>query len=109
MSKKASLRYNEYNQRRVAIPERGLNVPGPINEEIEKRNREKLCTQPNPAIFPLVMEFYANAKEKSVTNTVFVRGKQVCFSGTAINKFYGLTDIPDESNNFYDFLDNHVD
>ena len=93
----------------MAIPERGLNVPGPINEEIEKRNWEKLCTQPDPAILPLVMKFYANVKKKGVTDTIFMRGKQVCFSGTVINNFYDLTDIFDKSHNFYDFLDNHVD
>ena len=38
-----------------------------------------------------------------------MRGKQVYFGCTAINNFYSLTDIPDDSDNFYDFLNNHVD
>ena len=110
VSKNASLRYNSYNQKMVDILERGLDIPEPINEEIERRNWEKLCGQPDPAILPLVMEFYANAKENEEIDTVVVRGKQVCFGSTAINKFYELPDIPDdESHSFHDFLENHVD
>ena len=52
----------------------------------------EFCAQPKAAIVPIVREFYANAPEHD-NRKVFVRGKQVNFSGKAINIFFKLPNI----------------
>ena len=54
-----------------------------------------MCEHPNPAIVPIIREFYANGKERDEFQ-VFVRGKWVKFDCTTINHYYGLADIEDD-------------
>ena len=86
--------YNRYIQykKKTFILERGLDVGGPIIDEISRRDQEKLAVKPGPSVVTLVTELYANAAEAGVEDTVFVRGKQVSFSSSSINQFYGLPD-----------------
>ena len=57
--------------------------------------RSILCEHPDPAVVPIVREFYANGKERDDLR-VFVRGKWVKFDRTTINHYYGLVDIEDD-------------
>ena len=54
-----------------------------------------MCEHPDPAVVPIVREFYANGKERDDFR-VFVRGKWVKFDRTTINHYYGLADIEDD-------------
>ena len=79
------------------IQERGLvqKLQYKVNWIIDANNWEILCEQPDPAIVPLVREFYANGKERDEYR-VFVRGKWVKFDRTTINNYYGLSNLPDD-------------
>ena len=54
-----------------------------------------MCEHPEPAVVPIVREFYANGKE-SDDFRVFVRGKWVKFDRLTINHYYGLANIEDD-------------
>lgn len=97
VSAAAEKRYNEYKNRPL-IPERGLDIAGPINIEITRRHWEKLTEPSEPAVVSLVQEFYANAVEgclegEESDDIVFVRGKRVSIHCAEINRFY---DLPNE-------------
>ena len=62
--------------------------------------------QPKLAVVPVVREFYANAPEHD-NRKVFIRGKQVNFSGKAINKFFKLPDI--ERDGYTEFIGKQID
>ena len=49
-----------------------------VNWTIDANKWEILCEHPDPAVVPLVREFYANSKERDEFR-VFVRGKWVKF------------------------------
>ena len=79
------------------IPERGIDLtmhhPYPrLMFLIEHRKWFKLCEQPQPAVTPIVREFYANATARTDSKAV-VRGVEVSFSPMAINRYYELPDI----------------
>ena len=54
----------------------------------------------------MVREFYANVLEH-VDHKVFVRGRQVAFGGSAINRFLKLQDI--ENDEYHAFLGGKID
>ena len=60
-----------------------------VNWTIDANKWEILCEHPDPAVVPLVREFYANGKERDEFR-VFVREKWVKFDRTTINNYYGL-------------------
>ena len=66
-----------------------------VNWTIDANRWEILCKHPEPAVVPIVKEFYANGKERDEFR-VFVRGKWVKFDRTTINRYYGLADIEDD-------------
>ena len=66
-----------------------------VNWTIDANQWEILCEHPEPAVVPIVREFYANSKERDDLR-VFVRGKWVNFDRTTINHHYGLADIKDD-------------
>ena len=54
-----------------------------------------MCEHPDPAVVPIVREFYANGKGRDGFR-VFVRGKWVAFDHTTINGYYGLPNLEDD-------------
>ena len=92
------------------IAERGLCVTRinwpTITANIRERKWDNFCAQPQAAIVPVVREFYANVPEHH-HRMVFVRGKQVGFSGHAINVFFNLPDI--ENDDYTAFLGGEID
>ncbi|GMN60647.1 hypothetical protein TIFTF001_029734 [Ficus carica] len=95
--------FNDFTTRRNLWPERGfvymssdtLGYPEYIYSVIFKNNWKNIYQHPSVAIVPLVKEFYANIDGGS-PNSVYVRGKRVDISGSAINKVYRLDDVEDE-------------
>ena len=86
------------DQKRIhVIQERGLvqKLQYKVNWTIDANRWEILCEHPEPAVVPIVREFYANGKEMDDLR-VFVRGKWVKFDRTTINHHYGLADIEDD-------------
>ena len=79
------------------IQERGLvqKLQHRVNWTIDANKWEILCEHPDPAVVPIVREFYANGKEKDEFR-VFVRGKWVKFDRTTINNYYGLSNLQDD-------------
>ena len=66
-----------------------------ITRQIEKKNGwEKLVAQPEPAIVPMVREFYANAIEHH--DYRIVMGKQVPFDKTIISQYFGVSNIDND-------------
>ena len=110
VSEEAQTRYYESFSVRTLIAERGLTVtsmgyPG-ISSVIRARGWGEFCAQPKLDVVPVVREFYANAPEHD-NRKVFVRGKQVNFSGKAINKFFKLPDI--EKDGYTEFISRQID
>ena len=66
-----------------------------VNWTIDANRWEILCKHLEPAVVPIVREFYANGKERDEFR-VFVRGKWVKFDCSTINHYYGLADIEDD-------------
>ena len=66
-----------------------------VNWTIDANRWEILCEHPDPAVVPIVREFYANGKERDEFR-VFVKGKWVKIDHTMINGYYGLADIEDD-------------
>ena len=66
-----------------------------VNWTIDANRWEILCEHPDPAVVPIIREFYANGKERDEF-WVFVRGKWVKFDRTTINHYYDLADIEDD-------------
>ena len=87
------------------IQERGLvqKLQHRVNWTIDANRWEILCEHPDPAVVPIVREFYANGKERDDLR-VFVRGKWVKFDRTTINHYYGLNDLEDDQ--YQDLLEN---
>ena len=54
-----------------------------------------MCDHPQPAIVPVVREFYANGIEQEGL-TVTVWGKSVPFVHSIINRYYGLANFEDD-------------
>ena len=110
VSEEAQARYFEYVSGRNLIAERGLTITPTgyptIAHVIRERKWNEFCTQPKAAIVPIVREFYANAPEHD-NRKVFVRGKQVNFSGKAINRFFKLPDI--EKDGYNAFISRQID
>ena len=79
------------------IQERGLvqKLQPRVNWTITANQWEILCEHPDPAVVPIVREFYANGKERDDLR-VFVRGKWVKFDRTTINNYYGLSNLHDD-------------
>ena len=79
------------------IQKRGLvqKLQHKVNWTIDANRWEILCEHPEPAVVPIVREFYANGKERDEF-WVFVRGKWVKFDRTTINHYYGLADIEND-------------
>ena len=74
------------------IPERGLTAKQAMDWS-RGRNWAMFMSAPEePAVEPLVREFYANFPERQ-DDIVFVRGEDVPFSAQEINKFYDLPEI----------------
>ena len=73
----------------------GAKLQHKVNWTIDANRWEILCEHPEPAVVPIVREFYANGKEKDDFR-VFVRGKWVKFDHTMINHYYGLADLEDD-------------
>lgn len=91
----------DVEKQKAWIPERGfdLNMHRPyprLMDIINHRQWFKLCEHPQPAVTTIVREFYANATARQDSKSV-VRGVEVSYSPTAINKFYDLPDIMDDS------------
>ncbi len=110
VSEDAQTRYYDSVSGKTLIAERGLIVtptgyPG-IWNNIRARGWSEFCAQPKMAIVPIVREFYANAPEHD-NRKVFVRGKQVSFSGKAINKFFKLPDF--ERDEYTEFIGKQID
>ena len=104
VSEEAQDGYYEYVFGRTLIAEWGLTITPAsypsIANVIRERKWGEFCAQPKAAIVPVVREFYANAP-KHDNRKVFVRGKQVNFSGKAINRFFKLPDIEKDEYNAY--------
>ena len=110
VSENAQNRYYDSISNQNLIAERGLCVTGinqlSITTNIRERKWDDFCAQPLAAIVPVVTEFYANVP-KHHHQKVFVRGKQVAFSGHAINVFFNLPDI--ENDDYIAFLGGKID
>ena len=83
------------------VQERGIDLnmhhPYPrLMGKIETRKWHKFCEQPGPAITPVVREFYANATERN-DFIVKVRGVKVSYSAAAINEYYELPNIDNDT------------
>ena len=86
------------NQKKIhVIQERGLvqKLQHRVNWTIDANKWEILCEHLDPAVVPLVREFYAIGKERDEFR-VFVRGKWVKFNRTTINNYYGLSNLQDD-------------
>lgn len=59
---------------------------------IIERNWFTLTEQPDPAVIPVVKEFYTNAKDHNFYD-VQVRGKIVSFHSEVINCYYNLLGV----------------
>ena len=105
VSYEASERYISLMHIRRPIPERENPV---LKRMIVDRHWEGFCAQPAMSITNIVREFYANAEEHRHGRTV-VRTKTIVFSSSAINKFYGLPDIPNSEYIFYRSRVNYED
>ena len=96
VSEEAQNRYHESVEGRPLIAERGLTITQEgfpeLWNNIQQRGWGAFCAQPSPAVVSLVREFYANAPAHE-KGKVFVRGKRVSFSWTAINKLFALPEI----------------
>ena len=79
------------------IQERGLvqKLQHNVNWTIDANRWEILYEHPEPAVVPIVREFYANGKEKDDFR-VFVKSKWVKFDRSTINHYYGFADIEDD-------------
>ena len=66
-----------------------------MNWTIDANKWEILYEHPDPAVVPIVRDFYANGKERDDLR-VFVRGKWVKFDRTTINHYYDLNDLEDD-------------
>ena len=110
VSENAQNRYYDSISNRNSIVERGLCVTGidcpTITANIRERKWDNFCAQPQVAIVPVVREFYANVPEHH-HRKVFVRGRQVGFSGHAIHLFFDLPDI--ENDDYTAFLGGEID
>ena len=110
VSENAQERYFDSVQKLNPIGEQGLCVTGVnwpiIKANIVKRGWEGFCAQPFSVIVPVVREFYANATKHNLRK-VFVRGKQVPFSGHAINSFLKLPNI--ENDEYTAYLSGTID
>lgn len=56
---------------------------------------ELFAKQPQPALIPVVKEFYTNAGEYRDIQ-VFVKSKWFPFDSTSINRLYNLSDVDDD-------------
>ena len=68
-------------------------LPAKMINSIDYRGWRQFLAQPEPAVVPVVKEFYANVLEHR-GKVVLVRGKMVPFHVEAINAFYQTPDIP---------------
>ena len=97
VSHEASERYISLMHIRRPIPERGFKITERENPVLKRmivdRHWKGFCAQLAMSITNIVREFYANTEEHRHGRTV-VRTKTIVFSSSAINKFYGLPDIP---------------
>ena len=79
------------------IQERGLTTTSDkaVKQTIEDNQWNLLCEHLEPAVVPIVREFYANGMKRDGYK-VFVKGKWVPFDQTTINNYYGLNNVDDE-------------
>ena len=79
------------------IQERGLiqNLDRHVKNKIKDYKWEVLRDHPEPAVVPVVREFYANGMERNGF-TVTVRGKSVSFDHSTINRYYGLANFEND-------------
>ncbi|KAK8556619.1 hypothetical protein V6N12_003016 [Hibiscus sabdariffa] len=68
---------------------------------------EKLAKHPGDVNTSLVKEFYANITEPK-QNSVFVRGKYIRFTPSAINRYFKLSAIVDNHATFKEEADNET-
>lgn len=93
-SNDAETRYKNYTCRQALFMERGLTCSeyNPlVTQVIESHEWETFCQHPSYASIPFVREFYANY-DATKPDSVYVRGKLVDVSSSAINSFFSLTD-----------------
>ena len=73
-------------------------------DPIANKGWGKFVQHPEPAVVPVIHEFYANVAEHQ-NFKVFVRGKMVPFDRSTINKYYELLDI--ENDEYHSFYSSH--
>ena len=110
ISEDARNRFYEFVTNRNPIVERGLCITGvhwsSIQNNIWERKWDDFCAQPLATIVPVLREFYANAP-KHEHRKVFVKGRQVNFSGQAINKFVKVPNV--ENDEYTAFIGRQID
>ena len=75
-----------------------------MQQTIIEHNWTHFCGPQPEVVINLVREFYANY-DKSTLETVFVRGKQIELTSTAINNIYQLGDDDGDYTEFGEGLD----
>ena len=94
VSKDAQEHYEQHNETRACIRERGFDIrngelPPGIMNVIRDRGWEKFCSEPAAGFTTLVHEFFANAR-KCTRNRTKVRGCEIKFDAETINNHFGI-------------------
>ena len=77
-----------------------LGMPQFVYNVVWSRNWREFSKHPQPAVIPIVREFYANFS-KDDAEWVYMRGSRVFFDSRNINSFFQL---PDEEDSYEDYL-----
>ena len=75
-------------------------MPRFVYNVVRSRNWREFSKHPQPAVIPIVREFYANFPKDDV-EWVYVKGSRVFFDSRNINSFFQL---PDEEDGYEDYL-----
>ena len=74
-------------------------------DPIANRGWRKFVQHPEPAVVPVVREFYVNAAEHQ-NFKVFVRSKMILFDHSTINRYYELPDI--ENDEYHNLIEGEL-
>ena len=81
-------------------------MPRFVCNVVQNRNWREFAKHPQPAVIPIVQEFYANFP-KDATEWVYVRGSRVFFDSRNINNFFQLQDEEDGYEEYLSSLEDH--
>ncbi|KAL5564746.1 hypothetical protein UlMin_027910 [Ulmus minor] len=114
VSSESQERYNSETCNRSFCGEKGfhfkeaddLGMPRFVCSVVESRSWRDFAKHPQPAVIPVVREFYANFPNDAA-EWVYVRGSRVSFDSRTINSFFQLQDEDDGFEEYVNALEDH--